>query len=221
MAPSSPSAIPVSVTQAISGPGCSSVVATVKESSPATARKGKRKRAAPTYLRDEADSSSVTKTSTARSNKGNTAARKTAEKKKTLTKGTGNGKVVPKTKSKGKGRGKKKAAVTETPAVDSSAQAENIAASALLRIRALDVAPAGATEQAADAQPPTEGGSPIIDAGEQLRIAERTVDIMAVAASRMERLPDGICAVLLAFDDGSTEAEIGSCLLYTSPSPRD
>lgn len=218
--PSAAAAIPMSVAQAVSGPRCPSVAATAKESPPpaTVVRKGKRKRAAPAHLREEAGSSGATKKSTARSKKGNAAAegRTAAKRKKTLTKGKGKGKVVPQNKTEGKGKGcrKKKPAAGEPPprVVDSPARGEDeiIVASALLGFGVVDIAPAElTTKQAADAKASTDGGgggSLIIDAGEQLLIAQRNMDVMVAAADMMERLPDGIRDVLHAFADEKTEA---------------
>ena len=124
----------MSVAQAIAGPVSPETKAAVSESPPATIRKGKRKRAAPTYLGDEAESSDEPKKSTRRPKKRNSVS---AKKKRTLTKGKPKGVVVPKTKgrAKGRGRGRKKTAVAVTPLDESDAKDIFIAASALRRVR--------------------------------------------------------------------------------------
>lgn len=196
-----------------------------------TVRKGKRKRVALAHLRDDAGSSDSTKKSTARSKKKNAAAgRPAAGKKKTVTKGKSEGKVVQKkTKGRGKGKRKKKAAMTETPDLVSSTTEDNMTAPADdtvggggqegLRVGSLGIARADVIEQVADAQLSPEGGPSTIGE-EQLRLAQRTMDIMAVAAARMTRLPNRIGAVLFAFADERTELDT-ECVEGAAAGPGD
>ena len=91
----------MSVAQAIAGPVSPETKAAVSESPPATIRKGKRKRAAPTYLGDEAESSDEPKKSTRRPKKRNSVS---AKKKRTLTKGKPKGGAEDQRQGQGQGK---------------------------------------------------------------------------------------------------------------------
>ena len=112
-------AVPLSVAQvqAIAGPDSSQVAAAaVKESLPATVRKGKRKRAAPAYLYDGARSTGVVRNAAVSAKRTPVSKTKTLTKGKGRSKGKGKGKVVPKLS----GKAKKKAAVFMAPIVSSA-----------------------------------------------------------------------------------------------------